>query len=90
MAVSLTDRAGGCSWAGLEIAWEISSMRRFRKPGRVAGREWFDADAVGRRVLLRHWQPGDRFQPIGMQSAVKLQDLFVNLRIPSEHRRELV
>ena len=39
---------------------------------------------------MRHWRPGDRFQPIGMKSAVKLQDLFVNAKIPAARRRVLV
>lgn len=52
--------------------------------------ESFDADAVGDRITLRHWRPGDRFQPIGMLSAVKLQDWFVNRKIPHARRRELI
>jgi tRNA(Ile)-lysidine synthase len=55
-----------------------------------AGRELFDADRVGERITLRHWRPGDRFQPIGMKSALKLQDWFVNQKIPRARRRELV
>lgn len=49
--------------------------------------EFFDADKIGRKIILRHWQPGDRFQPIGMKSPVKLQDLFVNAKIPAAERR---
>ena len=37
----------------------------------------------------RHWRPGDRFQPIGMKTAVKLQDWFTNQKIPATRRREL-
>jgi len=52
--------------------------------------EVFDADRVGKRVILRHWQPGDRFQPIGMDRALKLQDLFVNQKVPRAKRHTLV
>lgn len=52
----------------------------------VPNTEYFDADKVGSIVTLRHWRPGDRFQPIGMKSPVKLQDLFTNLKIPREDR----
>jgi tRNA(Ile)-lysidine synthase len=38
---------------------------------------------------LRHWRAGDRFQPIGMNAAVKLQDLFVNRKIPKQRRHAL-
>ena len=30
------------------------------------------------------------FQPIGLKSAVKLQDLFTNAKIPRERRRDLI
>ncbi|RME92708.1 MAG: hypothetical protein D6766_09585, partial [Verrucomicrobia bacterium] len=42
------------------------------------------------RITLRHWQPGDRFQPLGMASPVRLQDLFVNAKVPREERRRRV
>ena len=53
--------------------------------------EYFDADKVGARVCLRHWQPGDRFHLIGAASAAKLQDIFTNLKVPrsERHRRVL-
>ena len=51
--------------------------------------EQFDAEKVGAKVCLRHWRPGDRFRPIGATSAVKLQDIFTNLKVPraERHRR---
>ena len=52
--------------------------------------ELFDADQVGDTIILRHWRPGDRFQPIGLRAATKLQDLFVNAKIPRGRRRALV
>jgi tRNA(Ile)-lysidine synthase len=69
-------------------------LPKTREKGQVfaqnSGYEWFDAEKVGSRMVLRHWRPGDRFQPIGMQSAVKLQDFFVNQKVPRQRRRELV
>lgn len=49
--------------------------------------EWLDADAVGDTLTLRCWRPGDRFQPIGMKSAKKLQDIFVDQKMPVTQRR---
>jgi tRNA(Ile)-lysidine synthase len=82
--------AGVVSFGGAKISWAIERQRMFRRPTPAVGREFFDADKVGARIVLRHWRPGDRFQPIGMKSAVKLQDLFVNAKIPRERRRELI
>ena len=58
--------------------------------GGGTGEERFDAEVVGRRVLLRHWQPGDRFAPIGLGAAAKLQDLFTAARVSPEDRRRRV
>jgi tRNA(Ile)-lysidine synthase len=54
------------------------------------GFERLDGDVVGTRVRLRHWRPGDRFQPIGLRAAAKLQDLFTNARISAAERRHRV
>ena len=56
-------------------------MPKFRQD-----KEWFDADRVGDQVRLRYWRPGDRFQPIGMKSSQKLQDIFTNLKVPRHER----
>jgi len=53
------------------------------------GTESFDADKVGSTLALRHWQPGDRFQPSGMRKSVKLQDLFGNQKVPRPLRHRL-
>jgi tRNA(Ile)-lysidine synthase len=81
---------GGASFGGLRVSWNITPGRGrgWRKP--LAGGEQFDAKQVGPTVILRHWRAGDRFQPIGMKTAVKLQDWFTNLKIPAGRRRELV
>jgi tRNA(Ile)-lysidine synthase len=54
------------------------------------GVEFFDADRVGERVVLRHWRAGDRFQPIGLGQSAKLQDLFTNAKVPALEKRERV
>ncbi|MCY0879587.1 MAG: tRNA lysidine(34) synthetase TilS [Firmicutes bacterium] len=39
------------------------------------------------RLAARHWQPGDRIHPLGMQGhAKKLQDVFVDARVPRAER----
>jgi tRNA(Ile)-lysidine synthase len=82
--------AGRATFSGVSIDW----ARQF-KPGMIlpkpkGGTEYFDADRVGNRIILRHWRKGDRFQPIGMSTAVKLQDLFVNQKVPRALRHNLI
>ncbi len=55
----------------------------------LAGCEYFDADAIGNSAALRHWQAGDRFQPIGMAHSAKIQDLLTNLKVPAAKRRSI-
>lgn len=37
---------------------------------------YFDADATGDRLTVRHWRQGDRFRPFGMKGTKKLSDYF--------------
>jgi tRNA(Ile)-lysidine synthase len=81
--------AGEVEFAGAKIQWRID-LRRLSPPRARGGCELFDADRVGRRIWLRHWRPGDRFQPIGMANPIKLQDFFTNQKVPRDRRRELI
>ena len=69
--------------------WRFERRRGAVRPDFRTGVEWFDADQVGARLTLRRWQPGDRYQPIGMPGSAKLQDIFANLKVPrtERHRR---
>lgn len=46
-----------------------------------------------RRVIpplqVRSWRPGDRFRPWGLKGSKKLQDLFVDAKIPQEERKRI-
>jgi tRNA(Ile)-lysidine synthase len=52
-------------------------------------RACFDLDVVGRELIVRARQRGDRFQPLGMESPKKLQDFMVDAKI-SRHLRDHV
>ena len=86
--VNLVDRKS-IQFGGHPISWKFQSKagESFR---RETGCEVFDADKVGKKVRLRHWRPGDRFQPVGMNKPVKLQDLFVNQKVPREQRHAVI
>lgn len=86
----LGGKSGDKIFGGKQFGWKISPQKFFSVPKPKPGIEVFDADKVGREIVLRHWRAGDRFQPIGMKSALKLQDFFVNAKIPAAQRRQLV
>ena len=75
---------------GSILNWRIERRKGEKPPKSPAGIEFFDADEVGSPIVLRNWQPGDRFQPIGMARAVKLQDVFTNQKVPRALRHRLI
>ena len=88
----LTGQIGTVEFEGVRIEWKLEKTRTgtFRAPYKAENREYFDAHKAGDGIVLRHWQAGDRFQPLGMAQAVKLQDLFTNAKIPRARRHELL
>jgi tRNA(Ile)-lysidine synthase len=99
LAANLTRRAGELVLGGVKFDWEIRGSRgrsphrknfAIRSPQSAIQKEFFDADKIGSKIIVRHWRAGDRFQPIGLKSSAKLQDLFVNAKIPHERRRNLI
>jgi tRNA(Ile)-lysidine synthetase-like protein len=50
------------------------------------GEAWLDAGACGARLWLRTRRPGDSFQPLGMAGHKKVQDFFVDEKIPHGER----
>ncbi len=89
LLVSLSGRAGDVSFNGVKFSWSFGNGSR-RRAFRKNRREFFAAGEIGSEIILRHWRAGDRFQPIGLKSPVKLQDLFTNAKIPRERRCELI
>lgn len=87
-AVELGGPRGQVNFGPLAIQWSLAAGCKL-PARRNHHAECFDADRVGASVLLRHWRDGDRFQPIGMSGSVKLQDLFVNQKVPRAHRHQL-
>ena len=45
-----------------------------------------DGAAAGSELCVRNWQPGDHMQPLGMGGHKKLQDVFVDEKIPQQQR----
>ena len=88
--MNFSGRAGHMEFGGYKFDWQLVSQKKLVLPKKQTGAEFFDADKIGGQIILRHWRAGDRFQPIGMKSAVKLQDLFVNAKILAVRRRNLI
>jgi tRNA(Ile)-lysidine synthase len=50
---------------------------------------FFAAMETFARLSIRSWQPGDRYVPLGAAQSSKLQDQFVNRRVPRQLRQRL-
>lgn len=84
-------------FGGLELRFTVEAvedgqnfLKEKAKSGKdkaFSGVEFFDAGSLEPRIRLRHWRSGDCFWPIGMAGKVKLQDWFVNEKVPMRERR---
>lgn len=90
LSLDITGKIGAAEFAGVRLKWRIKPLSAGSVSEPEPFAESFDADKLGSTLLLRHWQPGDRFQPLGFQTASKVQNLLVNRKIPAAHRRKLV
>ncbi len=76
------------------LGWTVSAERATVGNGgdrAVYPRSWavLDGAAVTPALVVRGWTPGDRFRPLGMAGTRKLQDFFVDRKVPRERRRQV-
>lgn len=51
--------------------------------------EYIDAATIGRELMLRTWNTGDTFFPLGMREQKKLSDFFIDEKIPLPEKQEI-
>jgi tRNA(Ile)-lysidine synthase len=52
--------------------------------------EYIDADLIADELILRNWQPGDWFVPLGMKGRKKISDFLIDLKIPIYDKRKIL
>lgn len=72
--------------AGIELASTLLPVAGCDPARRGPLRAQLDAAVVGCRLVVRSPRPGDRIAPLGMQGTKKLQDFFVDKKIPRAER----
>ena len=70
------------------VEFDSELRRRVTSGGVDREREAF-LTGVNLPLIVRQWQHGDRFRPLGAPGSAKLQDLFVNRKVPVERRSVL-
>ncbi len=47
-----------------------------------------DLDRVTFPVTVRHWEPGDRFMPLGMKQMKKISDFLTDIKVPATKKEQ--
>jgi tRNA(Ile)-lysidine synthase len=80
----LWDEAG--RWSLTVEAGPVVGLAEAKRLGASGDVAVVDAHAAGPVLFVRHWRPGDRLRPLGMAGSRKLQDVFVDRKIPRDRR----
>jgi len=79
-----------CSEQGLRVTTEIAPgivRGGTARPGKMPARASLSLATLGRRALfIRAWRAGDRIAPLGLRGSKKLQDVFVDAKLPRTQR----
>ncbi|GIV41775.1 MAG: tRNA(Ile)-lysidine synthase [Vicingaceae bacterium] len=86
--LQLDIRASGEISKPFKLRWEIIDIKEFDfnfdKDPRVA---YIDYGKLEKSILIRHWQPGDSFIPLGMKGRKKLSDFFIDQKLNEEEKK---
>lgn len=70
-----------------------ASLVEIAAPTRSSSKEsdevYLDAGGLGGELRIRSWRPGDRMMPLGMRGKKKVQDLFVDDKVPRWERHRI-
>ena len=83
---------GSMTWAGTGQQIQVQEMTRRQVDAMVPTKDRIviDADQISQPLVVRAWQPGDRFCPQGMKGrSKKLQDYFMDLKLSGADRRRI-
>ena len=72
---------------GATLTLEALPREALRSYGASPWTACLDGDRLSYPLTIRNYQTGDRFIPLGMRGHKKLQDFFVDLKIPSDLRK---
>ena len=79
----------GLSEIGKKLTFEViqwNDRSQFSGSPRTA---FLDFDRVRLPLIIRNWQKGDRFHPLGAKGSKKLTDFFIDMKVPRGERRRV-
>jgi tRNA(Ile)-lysidine synthase len=83
------------SWEGGSLAFRKINLTFDLKEKIISGGYsdpnifWADASKLKYPLLLRKWQRGDEFHPLGMKGRKKLSDLFTDLKLSASAKENV-
>ncbi|MBI2464002.1 tRNA lysidine(34) synthetase TilS [Candidatus Peregrinibacteria bacterium] len=60
------------------------SKKMYRK-----GIIYLDFDRIKKNIWIRSWKPGDKIKPLGLTGSKKIQNIFVDKKIPRNQRKKI-
>ena len=78
-------------WEPLGCRVRVRQVPRSAVPSGSGGRwrQFLSPAVLAGALSLRGWRPGDRFRPLGLRGQKKLQDLFVDAKVPRPERARI-
>ncbi len=70
----------------LKLAFDARQVKSSIESGKPRSVEYLDLDSIEGPLYIRTWEKGDRFKPLGMAREKKLQDFFVDQKVPRQKR----
>lgn len=49
----------------------------------------FDYDKIDKEIIIRNRNDGDKIVPLGMKGSKKLKDIFIDLKVPRDERKDI-
>ena len=80
---------GETSLPGWYVKATITERKKINRKTESLIAACFDLDKTGDQLLVRCRQPGDRFQPLGMNQPKKLGEFMIDVKIPRAWRQRI-
>ncbi|MBM4330338.1 MAG: tRNA lysidine(34) synthetase TilS [Deltaproteobacteria bacterium] len=75
---------------GREMRFKMLATQAPRiRPQNISNIALLDFDDIDFPLTVRSFRPGDRLQPLGMEGAKKVKDLFIDCKIPAPQRKRI-
>ena len=72
----------------VKLDFSVHGKKGFKIPG-TSEISCLDIDVIKFPLILRTWQQGDRFHPLGMKTNKKVSDFLVDIKMPVNDKENI-